>query len=378
MTTQTLHEPETGDWVFVTIAKDGSTELTPCAGLACAEEALASGMAKVAVFYMSPTTALARRLATGDTAASALERWRLACMALLDLYRRNRSRMSLFEMPAGEAPDDATRAALNEAMGVATWPAEALAPERTKAFEPLAALVLESGAGARDLIDQLQAATASGFEELAPGPALLESALVAQHAANAQAKQNGAGQQARLDETAALIEVLAGQVGALETSLRQSETGRREDAAAQQAQLNNAETQRARLAQQVNDLRESLRQSEATARETTVDLKDQLDKAKMALECQYNAQKKANAEERARFERLSQSSAVLQRQVGELQEALTQSDTDRSRDKAEKLRLDAAWRRQVTDLVAALDAMKGSTSWRMTGLMRSVVCRFRR
>ncbi len=282
--------PETWFTLFVT---DGASALTACDGLEAATEALKNSESRVAMFYMPPSQAMARRLGAGASVQQALAGWIGECGALLDLQRANRRRMALFETPAQSTPSEDLRAALTAAMDGAEWPTDAAAPSSVADMEPLAALALNSQPEARELMDHLQAATHGGVSEQLSDVALLEAALTVgrdpaacvQELEASLQKSEAARQdettalQAQLDEASGMRDIAVKQAAELEANLQKSEAARQGETTALQAQLDESNGLQDIAVKQAAELEANLQKSEAARQDETTALQAQLDEA---------------------------------------------------------------------------------------------------
>ena len=197
---------------------------------------------------------------------------------------------------------------------------------------------------------------------------------------------------AQLDEANNREEDLTNQVRELEVALLRNEADRKEAEVAAQAQRDEARSQRDQLSVQVQELKEALllsqtnyRDAEAAAQvrfdkiETQkTDLAERMQELEDRLSRIKAHQRETAAAAQNRIEEAEVQGKLLLQQVTGLQSALLQSEADRNSQKHEKLRLDAAWRRQVRDLSTMLSMLQESTSWRATKPLRTVMSCFRR
>ncbi|MDA7429615.1 hypothetical protein PGB28_14185 [Primorskyibacter aestuariivivens] len=349
-----------------------SGKIAPCDQIAEAATALKNRDTRVAAAYVPPVAALARRLVAGASVFQALADWTAEIDALLALRRTHRGRMALFELPRTGNPSGKTLEAFSELTEGHDWPAELWSEDDVgfvaePQFEPLAALALDSHLDHRELLDRLHAATSGDFTELPSRPELLDAELVALRTAEEEKRENGerlkeseleiqkieAAARTRIDEANSRQDYLTAQVRELEHALLQSQTSLRDAETAAQVRFDKIETQRADLSEHVQELEERLSRAKANEREAAAATKSRLEEAEM-------------------------QGKLLLRQVAGLQSALLKSEADRAAQKQEKLRLDAAWRRQVQDLSTMLAMFQDSTSWRATKPLRTVMRCFKR
>ncbi len=266
---------------------------------------------------------------------------------------------------------------------------QAVAQER--AYQEVTAnydAVVAAKAGVEDTVEtllQTQVSAEAKHDLLAGQLSACESALKAAEskydttAADLKAAKAESDAQAKRHAEAetkaqALCELVATQLEACKSALKGADATSKVTAAAlrkaeaEALSVQQASTQKiAVLAQQVEGLEKQCRAADQALGSKTAEMATLTKAHKAALAAQ--------TQETAKESRLRR---ILEEQVVGLQQPLLQSEAGRQQCLAEKIQLDAHYRKKVAELSDMLDALHKSTSWRMTGPARSVMRRIRR
>lgn len=357
---ETISDDADLPWLALFVRRDGQGAPERCADLAELEQALEAGAEAGAVLYEDPARALARALMAGQPLPRALNSWRDAATACLAVQRRHRRRLVMLTAPL--PPEAAgTPLALGPGMTLPdTGPLPAPAPDTATA---LAALALSLDTDAAGLLDALQAATASAGGDQDNPAALLDRII-----GDWREKTRIA---AAAEDAAEERRLLASQVVELEAALRASE-------AEKSALLKKMEDVAALAGEERTALESAMVEAEESAATAAARQRESHERALGQLRAEAETLRGARDAARQEVESRKRGAAILSEQVAALGVALRDAEARRREVVHERQLLDRNYRARVARLSGMLDAVYKSTSWRMTGPMRSVVRRIRR
>lgn len=361
------------------VSDDGAT-LHHVAGPEEFVAAMAEMGARGLVIYSHPARLLAHALCEGRSPQEALTVWTEAVRPQLEVLRRWRRKLTVVQAPESDADRAAIEGSLAEVYGrypAVTPEALRIGPPPDQIYLDLALLALGQDAGARDLLNELQARTLGPFDpvpEMRDGLRRLAARIRVQGEAAAEdraLRDRLQSQVADLEEAARrmsgeLRQARDGQAAAR----READELRAEQAVAQEA-IDTERRMSQLLQNQIADLEEAMRGLLTTAEETRSrnrKLEEETDQVRRVL-----AEARSDSDypegDRAWRDHVS----AMFRQKSQHLEVLIQK-LEASRQQAEQVAQaqihalqaeNAALRERIEDL-------HRSTSWRITAPMRSV------
>lgn len=362
-------------------------------GMADLDTALAETDLAILVLYVAPVAVVAEALAQGASAAGAVAGWSGQCEDFMAVQRKYRHQMVVIEQPQTDSARQAAEAALADRVPGMALPEAAFLTgtgAQSSMYQALAGLALGQDEQALAQVDGLQAASLGFYDDLPAGQTLTETLLAGQREMLRQQQSETERSEQRDQSEAALASavqqakqgtaVLAKQVVALEAQI----VAQRAVAAERDAQKAKAGTFEKRAEdlsgrlQAVVGERDGQKARVEALEKRAGDLSGRLQAAVGERDAQKT--KVGSFETRVADQKLAakRMEAAMIKQIAGLEQALVALQAEHSQSQTERRQIDSSYRQKLAELTGQLDAVHGSTTWRVMGPARSVMRRIRR